>query len=162
MTLSSTEQRQHWGAVLVVLQFGLLAVLAGLAWQGVALGSGRWTMVRLLVLVLLLLLSVVLVAWTLAHNRLGNFRIHPAPKAEGQLITSGPYRLIRHPMYTAVWLGGAALALAAGPDWVWWLWAALVGVLWVKANLEEAWLLDHYPLYRAYCRTSKRFIPWLV
>ena len=37
-------------------------------------------------------------------------------KVGGKLITSGPYRHIRHPMYSAVLLGGAALACAPMPS----------------------------------------------
>lgn len=156
MAFFSPHQRQRKGTVLVVLQFGLLLFLAWMAapraWQG------EWPPVS----VLLAILSVALAGWTLAHNRLGNFRIHPAPKVEGRLITSGPYRLVRHPMYTAVLLGGAALAEASEPVGAWLVWLALVGVLWVKASLEETWLSEHYPPYAAYCSTSKRFIPWLL
>jgi protein-S-isoprenylcysteine O-methyltransferase Ste14 len=156
MAFFSPHQRQRKGTVLVVLQFGLLLFLAWMAapraWQG------EWPPVS----VLLAALSVALAAWTLVHNRLGNFNIHPAPKTNGTLITNGPYRRIRHPMYSAVLLGGAALAAAAEPSWAWLVWAALAGVLWVKASLEETWLSEHYPPYAAYCNTSKRFIPWLL
>jgi protein-S-isoprenylcysteine O-methyltransferase Ste14 len=156
MALFSPHQRQLQGSWLVALQFGLLLILAWMAaprmWQG------EWPPDS----ALLATLSVALAAWTLMHNRLGNFRIHPAPKVEGRLITSGPYRLVRHPMYTAVLLGGAALAEASEPVGAWLVWLALVGVLWVKASLEETWLIEHYPPYAAYCSTSKRFIPWLL
>ncbi len=141
---------------MVILQFGLLLVLA---WMAVPRGlRGEWPMFS----VVLAGLSVAVAVWTLVHNRLGNFNIHPAPKVRGTLVTSGPYRLIRHPMYTAVLLGGAALAGAAGHTWAWLVWAALFTVLWAKASLEEAWLREHYPPYVAYRRVTTRFIPWLL
>jgi len=156
MPSPSPHQRQRQGSWLVALQFGLLLLLALMAapqtWRG------DWPPLSLG----LAALSVALVGWTLAHNRLGNFRIHPAPKVDGRLITGGPYRLVRHPMYTAVLLGGAALAGASEPVGAWLVWLALAGVLWVKASLEETWLSEHYPHYAAYCSTSKRFIPWLL
>lgn len=46
----------------------------------------------------LLALSGPLGGWTLLHNRPGNFNSHLEPKASGLLVTSGPYRLMRHPM----------------------------------------------------------------
>ncbi|MDQ3261228.1 MAG: hypothetical protein M3Q00_10690, partial [Pseudomonadota bacterium] len=52
--------------------------------------------------------SIALGIYTLLYNRLGNFNIRPEPKASGRLITSGPYRLIRHPMYSALTLAMAA------------------------------------------------------
>lgn len=156
MALFSPHQRQRQGTALVILQFGLLLLLAWMAaprtWRG------EWPPVS----VLLAALSVALAVWTLVYNQLGNFNIHPAPKANGTLITSGPYRRIRHPMYSAVLLGGAALAAAAEPGWAWLIWAALLGVLWIKASLEEVWLREHYPPYDAYCHSSKRFIPGVL
>jgi protein-S-isoprenylcysteine O-methyltransferase Ste14 len=154
MSFFSPHQRQ--GTALVVLQFGLLLFLTLMAASRTL--RGEWSPLSLG----LAGLSVALVVWTLAHNRLGNFNIHPAPKVNGTLVTSGPYRRIRHPMYTAVMLGGAALAGAAEPAWAWLVWAALVGVLWAKARLEELWLRERYPHYAAYCQSSQRFIPWVV
>ena len=149
----SPQQRQWRGTALVVLQFGLLLLLAWMATPQTLRLAWPFSSV------LLAALSIALVVWTLAHNRLGNFNIHPAPKASGALITSGPYRRIRHPMYSAVLLGGAALADAAEFGGAWLAWGALVLVLWAKASLEEVWLRERYPDYAAYCQSSRRFIP---
>ncbi len=156
MSSISPQQRQRYGTLMVILQFGLLLVLAWMAVPRTL--RGEWPVFS----ILLAGLSVAVAVWTLVHNRLGNFNIHPAPKVSGALITSGPYRMIRHPMYTAVLLGGAALAGAAGHPWAWLIWAALFAVLWAKASLEEVWLFEHYPPYAAYCQVTKRFIPWLL
>lgn len=146
--------RQHVGIVLVALQFGLLLcllVLAGFqgrfAWGGLVLAA----------------LSAVVGGWTLLHNRPGNFNIRPAPKTHGVLVTDGPYRYVRHPMYTAVLLAAAALAWLIGLWLAWVLWLALVLVLLVKASLEEQWLREHHAPYPAYCsRCRHRFLPWVI
>lgn len=131
------------GGALVVLQFGLLLVLAVLA----------ATQVRVAGLPAAALLpalgSLALTVWTLWHNRLGNFNIHPAPKDGARLITTGPYRWIRHPMYSALLLGAAALAWVAGSVSAWSAWAALAVVLLVKSRLEERWLRQVHPGYAA-------------
>ena len=96
------------GNLLVTFQsglLGLLAVLAALNAVGGAIPSGAFVLVAA---------SVTLAAWTLIHNRPGNFNIRPAPKPQGVLVTSGPYRWIRHPMYTSVVLGAGALAWISG------------------------------------------------
>ncbi len=98
---------------------------------------------------------------TLAHNRLGNFRVYPEPKSGARLVTSGPYALIRHPMYSALllmmagiaaWnahpLNLAGLALTA---------AAVVS----KAAREERFLMAAFDGYDAYRARTRRFIPWL-
>ena len=142
------------GIFLVILQFGLLLLLAAMAAGAVAVGAvpmASW---------LLAAASVLLGLWTVAHNRIGNFNIRPTPKAGGRLITSGPYQHIRHPMYSAVLLGAAALAFASHP-WAWLAWAGLCVVLWRKSSLEERWLSEHHPDYTAYRQRSHRFIPWV-
>jgi protein-S-isoprenylcysteine O-methyltransferase Ste14 len=105
--------------------------------------------------------SVVLGAYTLLHNRLGNFNIRPEPKASAQLITSGPYRYIRHPMYSALLLAAAAFVVAEN---IWLkvgLWIALGLILTAKAAFEEQLMIGKFPAYRAYRESTKRFTPWL-
>lgn len=155
MSLFSPHSRTATGYLLVLLQFGLLVALGVLAlpavWQGQT-GPVGWV---------LLAMSGALGGWTLLHNRLGNFNVHPQPKASGVLVTSGPYRLMRHPMYSTVLLAGAALASVPSHWLAWWLWGALVATLLAKAMLEEQWLREHHPPYAQYCLRCKRFIPWV-
>ncbi len=143
------------GNLLVLLQFGLLLLLAVAA--GPSIARGAWPMPA----GVLAALSLALAIWTLAHNRIGNFNIRPVPKRGGRLVTSGPYRWIRHPMYTSVLLGAAALAWTA-PAWAWLGWFGLWLVLWAKATLEEAQMTQWHPDYRAYRQRSRRFLPWLL
>ena len=142
------------GRLLVALQFGLLALLGWRAWTSQsALAVPE---------VLLLAASGLLAFWALAANRPGNFNIRPTPRRTGVLVTDGPYRWIRHPMYTAVLLAAAAAALKsfAMADVV--LWSALLGVLLAKAGMEERSLMRHHPAYRDYRRQTTRFVPWLA
>ena len=85
----------------------------------------------------------------------------PRPLPAGRLVTTGVYRLIRHPIYSGI--GVLALALAwsrfALPA------ALLSGALLLffdrKARREERWLAERYPGYAAYAQRSWRFVPWL-
>ncbi|MFN4351731.1 MAG: methyltransferase family protein [Hylemonella sp.] len=150
------ERQRVWlGSGLVLLQFGLLAVLALMAWPAAengaiplvawAAGAG----------------ALLLFGWTLRANRLGNFNIHPRPRVGGTLVTSGPYGWIRHPMYTAFLLGTWALAWTAASDEAWLAWWALSLVLWFKSTLEERWMLAQHPGYVHYREQTKRFVPWI-
>ena len=108
------------GNLLISAQFGALAVLALQAWdawQPAASHAPAW---------LLLCVSGMVGLWALSANRLGNFNIHPTPHPQGQLVVHGPYRWIRHPMYTAVLLFGAALAILAASSVAWPLWCLLL------------------------------------
>ncbi len=84
-----------------------------------------------------------------------------ADPTAGGLVTAGPYRFIRHPIYTAVCLFGWAGVVAH-----WSPLNALLGVLLFLGALarmlcEERLLPETYPEYRDYARTTKRMIPGL-
>ena len=155
MSLFSIHKRNRIGTLLVALQFGFMLLLPALAAPAIVQGTVPISAI------LLAISSMVLFVWTLVHNKLGNFNIRPTPKSWGVLITTGPYRLIRHPMYTSVMLGAASLALMADPLLGWSAWTALALVLLVKSILEERWLREVHPGYSSYSRDSKRFLPWV-
>lgn len=155
MSFLSSTKRKRLGTVLVVLQFGLLTglvVLSAVHFSPETMSPGVWVMAGS---------ALALAVWTLTHNRPGNFNIRPTPKAQGTLITSGPYQHIRHPMYTAVLLAAAALVLIHSTAIAWAAWAALVVVLFLKSWLEERWMHEQHPHYGAYMQRSKRFLPWI-
>ena len=156
MSLFQEYRRQLGGSLLVLLQFGLLLWLAVMAAPQFLQGRVAITCW------LLALLSGALAGWTLLHNRLGNFNIHPAPKSGGVLVTSGPYRWMRHPMYSSVLLGAAAMSCLSDGLTAGLVWAALLLVLLVKSGLEEHWLRLHHPQYQAYCQQCKRFVPGIL
>ncbi len=90
-------------AVLVALQFGLIVALVA------AVRAGRCPQRAWPLTLFLLATAIVLGVWTLGHNRLGNFNIRPELRSGARLVTGGPYRWIRHPMYMSVLLGVGAL-----------------------------------------------------
>ena len=100
--------------------------------------------------------------WALTANRPGNFNIHPTPRAGGKLVAHGPYRWIRHPMYTAVMLLGVACALTTGHVWAWLLLVFMCLMLLSKAVLEERWMLALYPDYARYQARTRWFIPFVL
>ena len=150
---------QRLGSALVALQFGLMALIGWLA--GPAFLRGAVPVVALVVG----LAAVAVGGWALSVNRPGNFNIRPTPRPGGQLVQTGPYRWIRHPMYTAILLAAVAGLLGADADHRLAVAAtavALAVVLRLKAEVEERWMLMHHPAYADYLRTTRRFVPWLV
>lgn len=143
------------GTLLVAAQLGLMAWLGVLALQAAAQGGlplwgGFFGIVGALV-----------GTWAISANRPGNFNIRPTPKAGGALVDTGPYRWIRHPMYTAVLAFGLGCALVADSAGAWIGWFALTAVLQVKAALEERWMRAAHPRYADYCRRTRRFVPFI-
>jgi protein-S-isoprenylcysteine O-methyltransferase Ste14 len=83
----------------------------------------------------------------------------PADPTEGGLITCGPYRYIRHPIYAAFCLFTAA-GVAAHLSWRTGLWGGLImGCALVRIFCEEALVSARYPQYRQYSANTWRMIP---
>lgn len=85
----------------------------------------------------------------------------PRPLATGSLVAAGPYRFIRHPIYSGLILAGIAVALIRVSLLVALLTLALAIVLDLKRRREEAWLLDRYSDYTAYRAHTKALVPLL-
>jgi protein-S-isoprenylcysteine O-methyltransferase Ste14 len=84
-------------------------------------------------------------------------------KHDHQLITNGPYRLVRHPIYTGLLVLFLGNAVMVG-DWRGLLAVAVVFVsFWRKLRLEEAWLTQHFgEPYRLYQARTKALLPLVL
>ena len=89
------------------------------------------------------------------------FSALPRPIETGSLVEAGPYRLIRHPIYSGLILAGIAIALIRVSPLVAMLTLALAVVLDLKRRREEAWLTERYPGYGAYRERTKALVPFL-
>lgn len=82
-------------------------------------------------------------------------------KAEHRIVDTGPYGLVRHPIYTGILT--AVYATAAAKGTILGLAGALVITIgiWMKARLEEQWLRDELgaDLYDAYRRKVPMLLP---
>lgn len=83
-------------------------------------------------------------------------RADPTP---GGLVTTGPYRFIRHPIYTAICLFAWTGVLSN-----WSVSAAAFGILVALGAVgrmlcEERLVVELYPEYREYARSTKRMVP---
>jgi protein-S-isoprenylcysteine O-methyltransferase Ste14 len=83
----------------------------------------------------------------------------PLPNGRVDLVTAGPYRWVRHPMYTAVMSGMGGVALTSGSWWSAGAWLALVVLFAFKARWEEHHLAASFPGYGDYQTRTGRFIP---
>ena len=84
-------------------------------------------------------------------------------KQDHELITRGPYRMVRHPIYTGLLLLFLGNAVMVG-DWRGLLAVAIVFVsFWRKLRLEESWLVGHFgQAYRDYQTHTKALVPGLM
>lgn len=87
---------------------------------------------------------------------------YPPPRRKGVLVEHGPYRWVRHPIYSSGLL--ALLGLCFLGSW-WGLPVLAVLLLWwlAKSQVEEEYLSKYYPGYADYCRrVRRRLIPGLL
>ena len=136
--------------ILVTLQFSAIVITA---WPFVAQAEGRVQWLALSAL------GLVVGLYTLAHNRLGNFGIYPEPIPDACLITTGPYRWIRHPMYTSLlmFMLGIALYRHALPNYLGM--ALLTIAIFGKMHREETHLQLKFEDYSDYIRRTHRLFP---
>ncbi|MCD6051400.1 MAG: Isoprenylcysteine carboxyl methyltransferase [Verrucomicrobia bacterium] len=84
---------------------------------------------------------------------------YPEPLPEAELVTTGVYAWVRHPLYAClIYAGfGWALLFSSSPALV----MAVINVVFfaAKARCEERWLRARYPAYEAYSRRVKGFVP---
>lgn len=93
--------------------------------------------------------------------KINNFNITPTVKQNSELITSGPYRIIRHPMYIAQLIAVLPLVIDyfSWPRFIAFL--ILLIILMVKIDYEEKLLIAHFPDYLAYKEKTKKLIPYV-
>jgi protein-S-isoprenylcysteine O-methyltransferase Ste14 len=84
-------------------------------------------------------------------------------KENHELIQSGPYRWVRHPIYTGLLVALTGSAIAQD------LWtsalalALLFAALWIKLLREEAWMRETFgEKYEAYCAKTARLLPFVL
>jgi protein-S-isoprenylcysteine O-methyltransferase Ste14 len=98
-----------------------------------------------------------------ARRHIGrNWGMPMSQKGDPELVTSGPYQLVRHPIYSGVLVAGIGTALAL--DWSWLIAVALAGIYFVySATIEERNLTEQFPnAYPVYRRSTKMLVPFIV
>jgi protein-S-isoprenylcysteine O-methyltransferase Ste14 len=93
----------------------------------------------------------------------GNWSSDVTFKQNHELIKAGPYRFVRHPIYTGLLV--MALGTAINTGWVrCWLGIVVVGIgFWIKLKQEERLMLLHFPNeYPAYQKQVKALVPFIV
>jgi protein-S-isoprenylcysteine O-methyltransferase Ste14 len=85
----------------------------------------------------------------------------PYPKANAAFVQTGPYGLVRHPIYSAVIVLAFGWALAV-QGWLTVAYATILMVfLDIKAAREEKWLAGTYAGYSGYQRRVRKLIPFI-
>ena len=102
--------------------------------------------------------AVALMVW--ARITFGRRSFHAsADPTEGGLVTTGPYRFVRHPIYTAVCVFVVAGACAHASFITAGLVLLVLAGSFARIVAEEHLLLQRYPEYAEYAARTKRMVP---
>jgi protein-S-isoprenylcysteine O-methyltransferase Ste14 len=158
--VSAKRGRVQWSRELrirvVIVVVTIFLVRLG-AFRGRGIDTEPW---RAGVGLVLFALGLAFAIW--ARVSLGrNWGTPMTQKDEPELVSSGAYRLVRHPIYSGILVAGLGTALALS-----WLWLTAVGLAAVyflySATVEERYLTERFPEdYPAYRRSTKMLVPYI-
>lgn len=144
--------------MLVTIQFVMFAILFGvIIWMPFSEPSIFWA------IGLILAMSGVIIGLVAIqeHNRTNNHppSVSPRPVNQRELVTTGLYKRIRHPIYTGVILAAVGLAMIHGNIISLIIAFSFIPFFTYKSTVEEQYLRQHYPNYAEYMTRSGRFLP---
>jgi protein-S-isoprenylcysteine O-methyltransferase Ste14 len=112
-----------------------------------------------LILLLIEVLGLFLGIWAVWSMRVGNFNIAPEPLNWSRMVSRGPYRIIRHPMYLALLLTTLPLVISYFNYLRLAVWIILLVNLLLKMRYEEGILQKYFPGYASYRARTSRLLP---
>lgn len=149
------------------LHVGVLTLVALLLWSSIPVGvlnerflpaTAFWFWTGATITAAGLLFAV----WARLHLG-GNWSGTVTIKRDHELITSGPYAFVRHPIYSGLLLALLGSAIARGE---WWVMIAVVLAfwsIWWKLRIEERWLNEHFGnAYADYRERVAALIPFVL
>jgi protein-S-isoprenylcysteine O-methyltransferase Ste14 len=112
------------------------------------------------VVIVLQTMAVFLMVWARITFKKRSFHLSAAP-TEGGLVTTGPYKFVRHPIYASV-----LLFVWPGVVGNWSVENVLLGCLvfagaFTRIVCEESMVREKYPEYQQYAKKTKRLIPYV-
>ncbi len=87
-----------------------------------------------------------------------NLSPFPSPVISGRLLTTGAFRMSRHPIYTALIFSGLGYAIYSSSTYKILITLMLWVLFYYKSVYEEMLLSQKFPEYKAYKKRTRRFI----
>jgi protein-S-isoprenylcysteine O-methyltransferase Ste14 len=157
---SSKRGRVSWSRELRIRVFIAIVVILLIrlgAFRDHGLNTDAW---RAAVGLVLFAAGLGFAIWARVH--IGrNWGMPMTQKDEPELVTGGPYHVVRHPIYSGILLAGVGTAAAL--SWFWLTAVGLAGVYFLySAIVEERYLTERFPRdYPAYRRSTKMLVPFV-
>ena len=158
---SRASNVERWDKLIIALYSILsiaLYIVAGLdavrfGWSSVSMGTKvlGWCV---------FLAATFLVTWVMAENTFASRYVRIQKDREHRVISTGPYRYVRHPMYVGVILFVMSIPLMLGSIWALIPGMLIVGLFFVRTALEDRTLKNGLPGYKEYAEQVRyRLIP---
>jgi len=157
-TVSEQERLMRWWKAAFLLAFLLPGLDYRFGWSRTLIGVvPPWL---ILFSDALVLCGFLLVIWVMKVNSFAARTIQVEPGQK--VITTGPYHMVRHPMYSAGLIISFATPLALGSYIAWPVFALLIPFYVFRLLNEEKVLRQELPGYSEYCaRTHFRLVPFV-
>ena len=157
MTIKFSESFHKRGGWWVVAQFALFGlILLALRWNE---DPAVWLQVLGWVAVAVALVLGGSGAWVIRRK----ITAMPAPVAGAVLLETGPFAIVRHPIYAAVIIGFVGLSLKGGNLAALLISLLLIPFFYAKTRHEEKLLTARFPEYDQYRqRVPARILPWIL
>lgn len=107
------------------------------------------------------LIGLLLAFWAVYEMRISRLSVLPDLQAGSSLVTSGPYKIIRHPMYTSLFLVYTPLTLETPSFYKYLFFCLLAVVLFAKITYEEKQLAQNFPEFKNYQNNSYILLPFI-
>jgi protein-S-isoprenylcysteine O-methyltransferase Ste14 len=92
-----------------------------------------------------------------------NWSGQPMIKVDHKLVRTGPYKIVRNPIYTGILVAFAGTALVIGEFWAVITIFIILIVFFVKIRMEEKFLLEEFgESYNQYKKDVKALIPYIL
>jgi protein-S-isoprenylcysteine O-methyltransferase Ste14 len=100
----------------------------------------------------------------LAREHLGsNWSRSVTIKQGHELITTGPYAVVRHPIYTGILTGFLGMAIAISQVRGFIVFVLIFLAFWIKLRMEEQWMRSQFgEAYATYARQTAALVPYLL
>ncbi len=159
--LDRTQVMYLLNRLLTVAFFAFLVVIYAIRRKAIARDHNPVAIAAALVGSFVLYCLACGITWALYSLSYLGRRFSIVPEARG-LVTSGPYRLARHPIYLGEILAGFGLVLPTVVSLHAVVFAVFLGAQLARTYFEERVLRSTYPQYEAYARRTRRLIPFVL
>jgi protein-S-isoprenylcysteine O-methyltransferase Ste14 len=107
------------------------------------------------------LIGLILAFWAVYEMRKSRLSVLPDLQAGARLVTSGPYKILRHPMYTSLLLLYIPLTLEMPSLNKFLFFGLLTIALFGKTTYEEKLLAKNFPEFENYKKSSYIMLPFI-